>query len=282
LDIGDVTPIGITATAYYYHSIHCLSEMADLINKKKDAKFYRNLAEKIKISFNRKFFNEKNKTYGSGSQTSMAMPISLGLVDDKYKKDVLENLVSNIKIIDSNKLTAGDVGHRYLVKALYENGHSNTLYDMTNRDDVPGYGYLLKKGATSLVETWDGRFSQNQLAMGHILEWFHGGIAGISQMNSSVAFKYINIHPQAAGNLTWAKGSYHSPYGWIKSEWTKASGLFTINLAIPVNTRASIHLPATGSSKIYKNGKQLSTFKFRDETAIVELGSGEYQIKIEE
>jgi alpha-L-rhamnosidase len=282
LDVGNVTPKGITATTYYYHAIDCLAQMSALIGEKNDAKYYANLADKIKAAFNRKFFNKEKKIYGTGSQTAMAMPIYFGIVEEQYKDDVLNNFVTNIKLVDSNKLTAGDVGNRYLIKALFENGHENTLYNITNRDDVPGYGYMLKKGATALVETWDGRASQNQLAMGHILEWFHGGIVGISQEESSVAFKNVMIRPQPVGDITWAKGTFHSPYGWIKSEWTKKSSAFTINVEIPVNTSATLYLPATQSSKIYKNGKKSSGYRFDNGMAIFETGSGKYEIKVEQ
>ncbi|RYZ25510.1 MAG: alpha-L-rhamnosidase, partial [Sphingobacteriales bacterium] len=110
LDIGKVTPVGVTATAYYYQSISALSAMAALIGKPDDAARYRNLAETIKTAFNQKFFNPEKKRYATGSQTAMAMPISMGLVEEKYKKEVLHNLVTNILTVDANRLTAGDVG----------------------------------------------------------------------------------------------------------------------------------------------------------------------------
>ncbi|WP_421826828.1 family 78 glycoside hydrolase catalytic domain [Larkinella sp.] len=281
LDIGKVTPVGVTATAYYYHSISALSAMAALIGKPDDATRYRNLAETIKTAFNTKFFNPEKKRYATGSQTAMAMPISLGLVEEKYKNEVLHNLVTNIQSIDAHRLTAGDVGNRYLIKALYENGHPETLFTMTNRDDVPGYGYLLKHGATALVETWDGKSSQNQLAMGHILEWFYEGIAGISQEQNSIAFKHLKLRPQPVGDLTWAKGSFHSPYGWIKSGWTKTDNRFSYQVEIPVNTWATVYLPAKARSKIFKNGIIVRDYKMEADAVLLELGSGKYELNVE-
>src|SRR5690606_24282092 len=128
---------------------------------------------KIRSAFNQKFFNETTNTYGSGSQTSLAMPLALDIVDGKHRTDVLHNLVERIAEEDDFQITAGDVGHRFLVEVLYKNGYDQVLYQMTNRDDKRGYAFQLKKGNTALAETWDGEASQNQLAMGHILEWFH-------------------------------------------------------------------------------------------------------------
>jgi alpha-L-rhamnosidase len=281
LDLGNVTPKGLTATAYYFHCADALSKMADLVGKKGDASRYRDLANQIKTAFNAKFFHPDTKTYATGSQTAMAMPLSMGIVEEQYKQEVLRKLVQNIQSVDLNRLTAGDVGHRYLVKALYENGHPETLFNMTNRDDVPGYGYLLKRGATALVETWDGKASQNQLAMGHILEWFHGGIAGIGQMSNSVAFRHIKIRPQPAGDLTHAEGSFHSPYGWIRSSWTKSENGFSLTVEIPANSRASVYVPARATSRMNMNGKNVQHTMSDEQSAVLELGSGKYTIKVD-
>ncbi len=281
LDLGNVTPKGLTATAYYFHCVEALGKMAGLIGKKQDALKYGSLANQIRIAFNKKFFHADTKIYANGSQTAMAMPLSMGIVEDQFKKEVRQNLVRNIQTADSNRLTAGDVGHKFLVEALYENGNPETLFNMTNRNDVPGYGYLLKKGATALVETWDGRSSQNQLAMGHILEWFHGGIVGIGQMENSVAFKHIRIRPQPVGDLKHAAGSFHSPYGWIRSSWKKSADVFVLTVEIPANSKASVYVPAKASSKISLNGKKIQYVMSEDHAAMMELGSGKYEIKVE-
>lgn len=280
LDVGKVTPIGITATAYYYHAISALASMASVIGKTEDAVYYHKLGENIKWAFNKKYFNKNTRIYATGSQTAMGMPISLGMVEDIYKADVLDNLVKHIRNTDSNRLTAGDVGHKHLVKALFENNKADVLYEITKRDDSPGYGYMLKKGATALVETWDGKASQNQLAMGHILEWFYSGIAGITQAENSVAFNHILINPKPAGNISWAKGSFHSPYGWIKTSWELRSNAFSINIEIPVNTKATVILPAKANAKVRINGREAKDVKWKNNAISLEISSGMYAINV--
>ena len=284
LDVGpnhrspaNLTPMGITATAYYYFAIQSLSQMAAIIGNSYDAGYYKDLEKKIKVSFNKKFFDPDTKVYGTGSQTAMAIPLSLGIVEDKYKSSVLKNLVNSITAY-GKMITSGDVGHRFFVNALYTNGQEQLLFDMTNRDDIPGYGYQLKKGATSLIETWDGRKSWNQLAMGHIFEWFYGGIAGISQDENSVAFKHIRICPQPVGNITYAKGNFHTPYGWVKTKWEKEGDSFTLNVEIPVNTMATVYLEVTSLSKVFVNGTPIPKLLTEDNIATIDLGSGSYEI----
>ncbi|GAA4439562.1 hypothetical protein GCM10023091_21940 [Ravibacter arvi] len=116
--------------------------------------------------------------------------------------------------------------------------------------------------------------------MGHILEWFHGGILGIGQMENSVAFRHIRIRPQVAGDLTSADGSFHSPYGWIRSNWVKSADGFTLKVEIPANSKASVYLPLRTSSKITVNGKEIDHTVSADGLATFDLGSGKYVIKV--
>lgn len=55
------------------------------------------------------------------------------------------------------------------------------MYTMHNHEDVPGYGFQQKFGATTLTEQWDPRqgSSWNHFMMGQIDEWFFKSLAGI-------------------------------------------------------------------------------------------------------
>lgn len=280
LDVGNKTPMGLTASAYYYKSIRCLADMAGMIGQAADASYYSTLAQNIKAAFNKIFFKRETGIYATGSQTAMAMPLALGLVEEQEHARVLKNLVTQIERVDSNRLTAGDVGHKFLVRVLFENNLADVLYNITHREDAPGYAYQLNRGATSLVETWDGKGSHNQLAMGHILDWFHEGIVGISQEKNSIAFKHILIKPQPVGALNAANGGFHSPYGWIRSNWQKAEKQFSIQLEIPVNTKASVVLPAGKGATLSVNGQKRTDFKWKEDAISFTLPSGEYSIQV--
>ena len=52
-----------------------------------------------------------------------------------------------------NALTAGDVGYRYVLRALEDAGRTDVIFEMNNRYDVPGYGWQLAHGATALTES---------------------------------------------------------------------------------------------------------------------------------
>ncbi|RYY14405.1 MAG: alpha-L-rhamnosidase, partial [Chitinophagaceae bacterium] len=253
---AQLTPKELTATAIYFYDVTLLAKMAAMIGETKESETLKSKAADIKTAFNNRFFNKTSKVYSTGSQTAMAMPISVGLVNVEDRPGVLKNLVDSINS-SGRKLTAGDVGYHFLVDALHQAGASQLLYDMNARDDVPGYGFQLKKGATALTESWPAleEVSNNHLMLGHIMEWFYYGLAGIDQSDSSVAYKDIIIKPEVVGDLTHVNGSFQSPYGVITSEWKLTGKRFELNVNIPPNTSATVFVPATEGALILVNGR---------------------------
>ncbi len=284
---AQLTPKALTATSIYYYDVKLLAEMAAILNKPDEQQNLTAWANEIKTAFNAKFFNPETGVISTGSQTAMSMPWCVGLVDDKYKTKVMENLEDSIRA-QGKPLTAGDVGFHYLVEALTKSGRSQLLYEMNNRDDVPGYGFQLKKGATALTESWPAleNVSNNHLMLGHLMDWFYGGLGGIGQTETSVAYQEIEIKPEMVGDLTWVKSSYQSPYGEIISNWEKSGESIKMNVTIPANTTALIYIPSDSVSVIQESGKAISEVKdiqvLGEENGRIKckVGSGSYHFSL--
>lgn len=279
--VAQLTPKALTATAIYYYDILLLSQMMELSNHKDDAKIMTTLAGEVKNAFNAKFFNKETKVYSTGSQTAMSMPLCVELVDENDRKAVFNNLVDSITK-SGKSLTAGDIGFHFLVKALEENGGSQLLYDMNFRNDVPGYGFQLKKGATALTESWPAleEVSNNHLMLGHIMEWFFTGLGGIKQEENSVAFRNIIIRPEIIGDITWVKSSYQSQFGLIRSEWKKENNTLEMKVEIPANTSATIYLPTNQEASVTENGKKATISRSSDGKYFCKVGSGNFIYKM--
>jgi hypothetical protein len=212
--------MGVTATAIYYYNLCILEKTARLLGKITDASRYKALAVEVRQAFNTQFFNRKTNNYATGSQTANAMAIYMQLVLPEHKTAVLNNIISDIRK-NKNSLTSGDIGYRYLLRVLEQEGRSDVINEMNSNPDVPGYGYQLAQGATALTESWQAlpSVSNNHLMLGHLMEWFYSGIGGIRQEENSIAFKQIVIHPEIVQGLTHAETSYASPYGRITTKW---------------------------------------------------------------
>lgn len=281
--VSQLTPMGVTATAIYYHDLITLSKIANLLGKADDAKAYQTLAIEVRKAFNGKFFNANTKQYATGSQTANAMAIYLQLVNEADKNAVLENLVKDIKN-NNNRLTAGDIGYRYLLRVLEDEGRSDVIFDMNSRSDVPGYGMQLAKGATALTESWAAlpTVSNNHFMLGHLMEWFYSGLGGIRQDEDAVAWNKIKIYPEVVGDLTSAKTTFNSPYGEIATSWQKLANEFLLTVEIPANTTATVYLPATAKQKVTAaNQQKFKLLGYSNGRLKVSIGSGVYQFKVQ-
>ena len=85
--------------------------------------------------------------------------------------------------------------------------------------------------------------------------------------------------------MTFAKGTYRSVYGEIKSEWEKKDGKMYFRCSIPANTTATIKLPVSKNAAIEVNGKKISEAKAvlnvleNEQKPSFVLGSGNYVIE---
>jgi hypothetical protein len=176
-----------------------------------------------------------------------------------------------------NALTAGDVGYRYLLRALADAGRNDVIFDINNQTNKPGYGLQLARGKTSLTEGWDGGWSQNHFMLGQIEEWFYHDLAGIQ--SGGDGFKQIIIDPQPVGEVTWVKASYNSIRGKIVSNWQRHDGEFKLNVSIPPNTTALIFVPAQARERIKASSFQPRFLCYDKGRAVFETGSGDYEFQ---
>ena len=244
------TPTALVSTAHYYQWMCYMYVMAKRLGHKQDAEWYNLRADSIRHAFNRTFYDAQKKTYATGSQCSLALPLYLKMVPEGDYQAVLQNLIKDIKA-HGNRLTTGDIGNRYLFSVLIQNDQRELLYTMLNHDDVPGYGYQIKKGHTTLTEQWnpDLGASMNHFMMAHIENFLIPDLLGIRRTG-----ELIEIHPHPVGDLTWCKGSTMSAYGEVKVSWQITNGTFALDIDIPLGGFADVYLPYSGQTESIGDG----------------------------
>ncbi|MEO9512212.1 MAG: family 78 glycoside hydrolase catalytic domain [Flavobacteriaceae bacterium] len=242
--MAQLTPKTLTASAIYYYDLSIVIEVAKMLNKKTEVKKYEHWANTLKEAFQAEFYDPNTGICSTGSQTSYAMSLYTRILPEKHKEKILNNLINTIKDNDY-KLTSGDIGYHFLVRTLSENGRSDILYEMNNKSDRPGYGYQIKKGATSLTESWQAlpTVSNNHMMLGHLMEWFYSGLGGIYQEDNSIAYQSFVIAPQPVRTITWVQCSFMSPKGLIASNWKYFNNTFNLKVKIPDDALAKIILP---------------------------------------
>jgi len=281
LGASQLTPIALTATAFYFDDAQTLAAIARIIGRADDATQLAHEAGEIKTRFNEKFFRADAGGYATGSQTANAVPLVMQLVAPADRSRVVDALVRDVR---AQGLTAGDVGYRYLLRALADGGRSDVIFELNHQSDRPGYGFQLAHGATSLTEAWDASrgHSQDHFMLGQITEWFYHDLAGLAPDPEAPGFKHLIIRPQPVGTITWARAEHESPRGKIAVAWKRDAQSFTLEAEIPVNTTATVYLPAARGAEITESGSPIAgargVRRLHDEdgAAVFAVESGKY------
>jgi hypothetical protein len=253
--VSQWTPPPITATAFYHGDARLMAGIAAVLGKPQDAERYAKMTKEIRAAWLAEYRHDDG-TYATNSQCANALALVLGLANPADRDAALASIVADVQR-RGNAVTAGDVGFRYLLLALAQGGRSDVIYQLVNQDDKPGYGYQLKRGATSLTEAWDANHnsSHNHFMLGQVIEWFYRYLAGIGADPAGPGFKKIVIQPTPVGDVQWAKGSYRSIRGEIRCEWRRDGEKFNLRVRIPANTTATVHVPARSADGVTEGGK---------------------------
>jgi len=237
------TPIPLTSTAVYYWQVTIISQIAETLGKGEDARRWAALATQIKDAFNRKFLNPEANQYGSGSQTSNALPLSLGMVPETSVQGVLENLIHDIVQTHQGHHSTGVMGAYALEHALPQYGAADVMFQIATQNTFPSWGDQIARGATTTCETWECApwISQNMKMLGMIEKFFYQDLAGIAPL--SPGFKRVAIRPQVVGDLKFVSASLNTVAGSVSVNWRRADRSFEMQVTIPANSKARVGVP---------------------------------------
>jgi alpha-L-rhamnosidase len=280
-DPNRITDKTLLATSYFYHDYKLMEHYATMLGLKDDAQAFHEQAEKIKTAFNEKFLDRKRGQYSNGTQTSCILPLAFGLVPDDMHQAIFSHLVDKIENDSHGHVGTGLVGGQYLCRVLSENGRPDLVYTMASQKDYPSWGYMIENGATTIWELWNGSTADltmnsgnHVMLIGDYVVWLYENVAGIKADPNQPGFKHIIMDPTPVEGLTYVKATHESPYGLISSEWRKVENQFNWQIEIPVNTTATVYVPANNLPKVLVDGAK--PVRYENGRAVFELGSGKY------
>jgi alpha-L-rhamnosidase len=149
---------------------------------------------------------------------------------------------------------------------------------------------MVRKDATTIWELWNGdtanpamNSGNHLMLVGDLITWMYEYLAGIRLDPAQPAFKLMVLRPTPVGDLKYVRASHKSPYGKIVSDWKREGDRFIWNLTVPVNTRATVYVPAKDAASVREGGKLIDQvpgvhyLRMEEGAAVYEIGSGSYQ-----
>jgi alpha-L-rhamnosidase len=283
------TSATVLGTTYFYHCLELMAAYATRLGKTDDAAHYRELAGKLKEAFNAKLLKADGSQYDNGTQTSCILPLAFGLVPTADRQRIFDHLVDKITHESRDHIGTGLVGGQWLMRTLSDNGRADLAYTLATQRTYPSWGYMISKGATTIWELWNGdtanpamNSGNHVMLVGDLVTWLYEDLAGIKPDPAHPGFRHIIMRPRPVGDLRFVRATHRSPYGLIVSDWKLAGGAFDWQVQVPVNTTATIYVPAKNEGSVTEGGRPASRapgvklLRFENGRAIYELGSGRY------
>ena len=228
------------ATAYYFRSAFLMRKIAKILGREEDAARYEEIAKGARAAYRRCCL--KNGKISSKRQCEYVRPLAFGLLKQEEIPAAAEEL-NRLVVENGYHLNTGFLSTPDLCMVLAENGYVDTAYRLLLQEECPGWLYAVKKGATSIWETWDGvredgtvHDSLNHYSYGAISGWLMKGVCGIRLSRGK-----ITICPQPHPSLGFARACWESPAGRIESGWEYREE--RLIFAVKVPGKAVIALP---------------------------------------
>lgn len=246
---------------YRLYLYQMTARMAEILGKEDEAAQLTAKIEKLRPLIHELFFDPETHTYASGKQTYLVFPLMIGLTPEEERAAVIQKLDETIRIADDGHVNAGMLGVYFMLKYLSSIDRDDLISLMVSQTTYPSWGYMLEQGATTVWEQWNGVFSHIHSCFVSVGMWFYEGLAGIRRDPDGPGFKKIVIKPKMVGDVTWVDCWHDSPYGRIVSNWKREGDRITMEVTIPVNTTATVYVPARDASDVIEGGRKATEAK---------------------
>ena len=231
-----VLPHPEVSTAYTAYVLGCMSEIADELGYADDSEHWRGVSRKCRMAYQREY----GKDLDTDRQAQLVRPLALRLLDDEKKVFAQKRLIKAMENYGW-RLGTGFLSTPLILDALAEID-IEAAYKLLENEEMPGWLFMPKAGATTIWESWEGTEAQggiaslNHYSKGAACEWLFATMCGICIDGEN----HFTIGPRPGGHFEFAEAEYRSIYGTVKSSWKRTGGTLKYSIVIPANCSATV------------------------------------------
>jgi alpha-L-rhamnosidase len=188
---------------------------------------------------------------GHASQQANAFALAFGIAPQSRIEPITDAVVGL-------GTAMGVMNFRVLLDALHGAGRDDALVAALTDPNRPGYAQILEEGATFTWESWDARRTGDSESHGWgstVLAVLQDDVLGARVTAPGAAHIEIAV-PKTT--LTRAAGIVTTQRGPVSIAWTRdAAGRETIDVTIPTNVSATVHIAGSGVGNVEESGRSV-------------------------
>ena len=231
-------------TAFLYADAKTLAMFAGILNRAEETEL-NTFAEEVKENYNRRLLQKRedgrcayrsyeHKDAFVTTQACEALPLYWGMVPEEYQDDVVQAFRETLET--KGAFVSGEVGLPYIIQCARRYGMNDLIASFVTKEEHPSYYAFVKDGMTTLGEYWETNpRSHCHDMMGHIIEWYYNGIAGIEILKPGM--KEIRISPYIPHGMNHFVCTYLTPYGEICVKGIRIDGVQQFAWTLPEGIR---------------------------------------------
>ncbi len=231
------------ATAYTAHVMDCMAEIEAVLGNETEANSYRDFAAGCRRSYQAL---RRTPAYplDTDRQAQLVRPLAFQLLDETQTEYAQKRLLSALEHFRWH-LGTGFLSTPLILDVLTDID-LESAYRLLENEEMPGWLFMPKSGATTIWEAWEGNATENggiaslnHYSKGAVVAWLFDTMCGIRVDGEN----HFVIAPHPGGHFTRAKAVYNSVYGRVESSWEKTADGWHYTITIPANCTAELHLP---------------------------------------
>ncbi|HCM20864.1 MAG TPA: alpha-L-rhamnosidase, partial [Porphyromonadaceae bacterium] len=271
---------------YRVYNLRTAAKIARVIGCTAEAEKWERQAEASAKAIHAAFYDSEDHSYADRSMANLAAALYGNVMPPELRRTVIDRLEKEILVNRNGHIHVGITAGAMLFKVLRDEGRDDLIYAMTSKTDYPGWGFMRDNGATTIWEMWEKDLPGHSLLHSSYLypgAWYIDGVAGIRRDDAVPGFrKFIVRVPRPEDTaLSWAKASFDSPSGTIRSHWTRENGGLRLSLTVPPNTAATVWIPTEEGAAVGEASGFAKEIARKNGYVLFEAPAGKYEFKIE-
>ena len=254
-DPNRITEPTVLSTPFYCYLCGKMAKFAEALDFTEDVTFFQQEITSSTVAFNDKYFNRVTGVYANNTVTANILPLWFGMVPKGLEDKVMKSIVDKTENECGGHVSTGVVGIQQLMRALTEYGRGDLALKIASNDTYPSWGYMVRNGATTIWELWNGNTADpsmnsgnHVMLLGDLILWEYEYLGGIRALEPG--YSKIQLKPYPIYGLDFVNCIYNSVSGHIESNWKREGNHFEWDFVIPANTTAEVCLPTANGYEV--------------------------------
>ncbi len=237
-----VAPHPEVSTAYTAYVLGCMARIAAELDKSEDAELFHRYSKGCMLAY-QAMAETREYALDTDRQARLVRPLAFELLNERQTQYAEKRLIQALHNYGW-RLGTGFLSTPLILDVLTKID-LEAAYKLLENEEMPGWLFMPKNGATTIWESWEGIHAQggigslNHYSKGALCAWLFKTMCGI-RINGE---NHFLIRPQPGGSFTDSRAEYDSIYGTVKCGWCRGLEEDLFYITVPCNTTATVYLP---------------------------------------